>query len=458
MNDPLQSPAPQDERKTAPKPARTPRWGRPPYPADGGPKPAAAMRFIMLVVLIDMLAVGLIVPVLPALVGKFTASPSEQTYWYGVIVFSYAIASFVGAPILGALSDRYGRRPILLLGFCGLALNFFSTALATTAWMLVASRLVGGAMQANAAVANAYVADITPPELRAKRFGLLGAMFGIGFILGPVMGGILGGINLQLPFFVAGGLALINLAYGYFVLPESLPIDHRRTVDWPRANPFSSLKQLAQLKGVGLLVGVMACASLAQFTLYTTWVLYTTFKFNWGPTENGWSLFAVGIVSALVQGVLLGRLLKRFTPQRLAVWGLVSSTLAFALWGLVTEGWMMYPVILANLLGATVAATMQSLISSAADKRNQGQTMGALSGLSSLMAVIAPAFGAPLLGMVSHLPAGDWRIGMPMYFGAALQALALVLAVIHFRRTSRPGSAAETVEAAEAAEAVPKAP
>ena len=414
------------------------------------------MRFIMLVVLIDMLAVGLIVPVLPPLVGKFTSSPSEQTYWYGLIAFSYAIASFIGAPILGALSDRYGRRPILLLGFCGLALNFFSTALATTGWMLVASRVVGGAMQANAAVANAYVADITPPDQRAKRFGLLGAMFGIGFILGPVLGGILGGIDLQLPFFVAGGLALINLAYGYFVLPESLPAEQRRAVNWRRANPLSSLKRLAELKGVGLLVGVVACAGLAQFTLYTTWVLYTTFKFHWGPTENGWSLFAVGIVSALVQGVLLGRLLKRFTAQRLAVMGLVSSTLAFAAWGLVTEGWMMYPVIFANLLGAAVAATTQSLISSAADARNQGQTMGALSGLSSLTAVIAPAFGAPLLGLVSHLPAGDWRIGAPMYFCAALQALALVLAVIHFRRVPQPATvAAQASQAAKAAKAAP---
>ena len=444
MNDPLQSPPSQDERRAVVKPAHTlnPSGARPTDPVDAVPTKSAAMRFIMLVVLIDMLAVGLIVPVLPALVGTFTASPSEQTYWYGLIVFSYAIASFVGAPILGALSDRYGRRPILLLGFCGLALNFFATALASTAWMLVASRLVGGAMQANAAVANAYVADITPPEQRARRFGLLGAMFGIGFILGPVLGGLLGGIDLQLPFFVAGGLALLNLAYGYFVLPESLAPDQRRVVDWRRANPLSSLKQLAELKGVGLLVAVVACAGLAQFTLYTTWVLYTTFKFQWGPTENGWSLFAVGIVSALVQGVLLGRLLKHFTPQRLAVWGLVSSTLAFVLWGLVTEGWMMYPVIFANLLGATVAATMQSLISSAADGRNQGQTMGALSGLNSLMAVIAPAFGAPLLGLVSHLPAGDWRIGTPMYFCAALQALALALAVMHFRRIQRLGTAA----------------
>ena len=404
-----------------------------PVPAVPAGKSPAAMRFILLTVLIDMLAVGLIVPVLPGLVGKFTANPAEQTYWYGVVTFSFALASFVGAPILGALSDRYGRRPILLIGFCGLMINFFMTAMASALWMLIVSRIFGGGMQANAAVANAYVADITPPEQRARRFGLLGAMFGIGFILGPVIGGLLGGIDLHLPFWVAGGLAFVNLLYGWFVLPESLPPERRRAIDPRRANPFSSLKQLAQLKGVGLLVAVLACAGLAQFTLYTTWVLYATFKFGWGPTENGWSLFAVGVVSAVVQGALLGRLLKVFTPQKLAVMGLLSSTLSFVAFGLVTEGWMMYVVIVANVLGNTVAATMQSLISSAASGSEQGQTMGSVSGLNSLMAVIAPMFAAPLLGAVSHFPAGDWRIGAPLFFCAALQALALMFAISLFR-------------------------
>ena len=400
------------------------------------------MRFVMFTVLIDMLSIGVIVPVLPALVGGFTSSPNEQTYWYGVIAFSFSLASFFASPLLGALSDRYGRRPILLIGFCGLAINFFMTALASALWMLVASRVIGGAMQANAAVCNAYVADITPPEERAKRFGLLGAMFGIGFILGPVIGGVLGGIDLRLPFFFSGGLSLLNLAYGYFVLPESLPVERRRPLKWQQANPFASLKALAQLKGVGLLMGVIACANLAQFTLYTTWVLYTTFRFGWGPAQNGWSLFAVGIVSALVQGALLGRLLKRFTAPRLAMMGLLSSSLAFLAWGLVTEGWMMYPVIFANLLGAAVAASIQSLISSAADSNQQGQTMGAVSSLGSLMAVIAPLLGAPLLGVVSHLPPHDWRIGAPMFLCAALQATALLLAWAHFRKVRPVGPAA----------------
>jgi MFS transporter, DHA1 family, tetracycline resistance protein len=397
----------------------------------------AAMPFIMATTLIDMVSIGLIIPVLPALVGGFTGSQADQAFWYGVVTFAFGLANFIASPILGALSDAHGRRPVLLLGFCGLALSFLATALATALWVLIAVRLVSGAMQANMSVGNAYVADITPPEERAKRFGLLGAMFGLGFILGPVMGGLLGAIDLRLPFFAAGGLALVNLLYGYFVLPESLPADRRRPFRWRAANPIASLRGLAQLKGAGMLVAVIACAGLAQFVLYTCWVLYTTFKFGWGPLENGWSLAAVGVVSVIVQGFLLGRLLRWFSPRRLAVLGLISSTLAYVLWGAATQGWMMFAVIFVNLLGSTVAAAIQSLISSAADARGQGQALGAVGGLNSLTAVIAPAIGAPLLTMVSHLPAGDWRIGTPFFFCALLQGAALVLAVIHFRRLRR---------------------
>jgi DHA1 family tetracycline resistance protein-like MFS transporter len=257
----------------------------------------AAMPFIMLTVLIDMVAIGLIIPVLPALVGSFSSSRADQAYWYGVVAFSFGISNFLASPVLGALSDHYGRRPVLLLGFLGLGVSFFGTAFATSLWVLVAVRVAAGAMQANAAIANAYVADITPPEQRAKRFGMLGAMFGLGFIIGPVMGGLLGAISLNLPFFVAGVLAMVNLIYGYFVLPESLPATQRKAFSWRAANPLASLRALAQLKGVGPLVGVVAFSGLAQFVLYTSWVLYTTFKFGWGPLENGWSLAAVGIVS-----------------------------------------------------------------------------------------------------------------------------------------------------------------
>jgi len=399
------------------------------------------MPFIMLTTLVDMIAIGLIIPVLPALVGSFTGSQADQAFWYGVVTFTFGFANFFASPVLGGLSDRYGRRPVLLIGFCGLAMSFLLTAMATELWMLILIRLLSGAMQANISVSNAYVADITPPEQRARRFGMLGAMFGLGFILGPVMGGLLGAIDLRLPFFAAGSLALLNLLYGYFVLPESLPPARRRAFSLKSANPVSSLRGLAQMKGAGLLVGVIACSGLAQFVLYTTWVLYTTFKFGWGPQENGWSLAAVGIVSALAQGVLMGRLLRLFSPRRLAVMGLLSSTLSFIGWGAATEGWMIFAIIFANLLGATVSASIQSIISGAVDARRQGQAMGAVGGLNSLMSVIAPVLGAPLLQAVSHLPQGDWRIGAPFYFCAALQALALALAVSHFHRERTARSA-----------------
>jgi len=394
----------------------------------------AAMPFIMLATLIDMMAIGLIIPVLPALVGSFTASQTDQALWYGVVTFTFGIANFFASPILGALSDAHGRRPVLLLGFCGLAMSFIATALVTALWMLVVVRLVAGSMQANISVSNAYVADITPPEERARRFGMLGAMFGLGFILGPVMGGLLGAIDLRLPFFAAGSLALLNLLYGWFVLPESLPLERRRPFALASANPVRALRGLAQMKGVGLLVAVIACSGLAQFVLYTTWVLYTTFKFGWGPWENGWSLAAVGIVSAVVQGLLMGRLLRFFSPRRLAVLGLLSSTLAYLLWGAATDGWMMYAIIFINLLGSTVTAAMHSIISGAVDARSQGQAMGAVGGMNSLMAVVAPVLGAPLLTVVAELPQGDWRIGAPFFFCAALQGAALALAVTHFRR------------------------
>lgn len=408
---------------------------------------AAAMPFIMITVLIDMMAIGLIIPVLPPLVGTFTGSQADHAFWYGVVTFAFGFANFFGSPVLGALSDQYGRRPVLLLGFTGLALSFFVTGLATALWMLVAVRLVSGALQANASVAQAYVADISAPEERTKRFGMLGAMFGMGFVLGPVMGGILGDINLHLPFFVAGSLAIVNALYGVFVLPESLPPERRSKVNWRKANPVAAFKQLQGLEGVGSLVAVLGLASLAQFVMHTTWVLYTGFKFGWGPKENGWSLFAVGAMSVLVQGGLIRIALKHTTPHRLAVMGLVSYSICYALWGAATEGWMMYAIVGLNLFGFMATTALQSLVSNAADSHSQGKTLGAVASLNSLAAVAAPVLGAALLTLVSDLPRGDWRIGAPFFLCAALQVAATVLALRHFRlHPSTP--AAATAESA----------
>jgi MFS transporter, DHA1 family, tetracycline resistance protein len=393
------------------------------------------MRFVMVTMLIDMVSIGIIIPVLPVLVGEFTGSMAETAFWYGAVMLTFAVANFFASPVLGALSDHYGRRPVLLIGFCGLAVSFLVTAVVTELWMLIAIRVLSGATMANAAIANAYVADITPPGERAQRFGQLGAMLGLGFILGPALGGLLGEVDVRLPFAVAGGCALVNLAYGVFVLPESLPPERRRPMSWrAAANPFAALARLGRLEGVGSLVAVIGLTNLAQFILQTVWVLYTMFRFHWSPMQNGWALFLVGAVSFTVQGFLLRRLIAAFGNERLALVGIASSMLCHLGWAAATQGWMMYALIALNLLGYAVVPTVQSMVSRAADPKTQGATMGAVAALGSLASVLGPAIGAPLLGFVSHLPANDVRIGAPFFFTSALLLTSAVIIFTRYRR------------------------
>jgi DHA1 family tetracycline resistance protein-like MFS transporter len=395
-----------------------------------------AIPFILITVVIDVMGFGLLLPVLPALVGEFTSGRDAQTYWYGAMIVAFGLTQFVCAPFLGALSDRYGRRPILLLSIAGLGSMFLLTALATSVQMLVALRVMGGALAANFSVANAYVADITAPENRAKSFGMIGAAFGIGYIVGPMVGGLLGAIDIRLPFYAAAALSVANLLYGWLVLPESLPPDARavRALDFRRVNPIGSLYGLTRLRNVGVLVAVIALASLAQFILHTTWVLYTQFRFDWGPRETGLSLFVVGLTAAMVQGGLLGPLLREFGERRLVIAGLVSGTLAYIAYGLTTVGWLMYVFIFANMLAFAIGPALNAIVSKAADPKEQGLALGSLSSMNSLLAAAAPLIGAPLLAEASHLPAGDWRIGAPFFMSAALSVVALALAVAHFRR------------------------
>ncbi len=412
-----------------------------PAPAIGASR-KAAVPFILVCVLLDVLGFGLVIPVLPALVGEFALARDAQAYWYGVMSVVYGVMQFACAPLLGALSDRYGRRPVMLFAITGLGLDFLLMALAPSLWWLLAVRVIGGATAANFSVASAYIADVTPPETRGKAMGMIGAAFGIGFIIGPVIGGLLGAHDIRLPFYVAAALSLTNVVYGFFVLPESLPADRRAPFTLARANPFSALRGLVQLRGVGGLVWVYALTVLAQFILHSTWVLYTTFRFGWTPRDNGLSLFAVGAVTALVQGALLGMLLKRFGEHWIVVAGLASGVLAFLFYGLVTQSWMMYAVIVANILGFAAGPALQGLISKNVDERSQGITMGSLNSVSSIMLVIAPLIGAPLLAAVSHLPTDDWRVGAPFFASTLLQAASLAVAIIHFRKrpTDQPPS------------------
>lgn len=390
------------------------------------------MPFIMVAVFIDVLGIGLALPVLPVLVGEFSVSREMQAYWYGALVVSYGLMQFFCAPLLGAVSDRVGRRPILLASILGLGVHFLLIALAPTLWFMLLARLLGGITGASLSVANAYASDVTAPEQRAKSFGLLGAVFGLGFICGPVIGGLLGAIDLRLPFFCAAALAMLNALYGYFLVPESLPTGRRSAFSFAKANPFGALLALGRRGDIGGLIAVFALIILAQLILQTSWVLYTHFRFGWGTRDNGFTLFCVGIVAAVVQGALLGPLLRRFGEVRLALIGIATGTIAYVLYGLAWQGWMMYAIIFANFISFAAGPALQGIVSKAVDPKEQGVTMGSLTSINSVMFVIAPLIATPLLAQVGTLPQSDWRVGATFYVSAALQAIAFWVARRHF--------------------------
>jgi DHA1 family tetracycline resistance protein-like MFS transporter len=394
----------------------------------------AGLPFILATVFLDMLGIGIVIPVLPALVSSMTADKPAQAYWYGALLASYGVAQFLFAPFLGAVSDRFGRRSVLLISIFGLALNFFITAVSPWLWLLLVSRLIGGGFGASYTIAGAYIADVTKPENRSRSFGLMGAVFGLGFICGPMIGGLLAANNLRLPYFVAAGLALLNWLNGYFILPESLPKERRTPIDFKKVNPFSAILALTQVRGIGSLVMVYTFSVFGQFILQANWVLYTSFRFGWGPKENGISLFVVGIVSTVVQAGLFGILLKKLGDTRTALAGMASSAISYVFYGLAFQGWMMYAIILVNLLGFVINPALQGIVSKAVDPRHQGITLGSLNSISSIMMVIAPLVGTPLLAHVSGLPATDWRVGMVFFVAALAQGTAFVQAYFHFRR------------------------
>jgi DHA1 family tetracycline resistance protein-like MFS transporter len=402
--------------------------------AAGGPVAArkVGLNFILVCVFIDMLGIGLIIPVLPMLIGEFAGSKELQAEWYGWLVTLFGLMQFVFMPILGALSDRIGRRPVLLISIIGVGINFLVTALAANVWMLAVGRVIGGSSSASISVASAYAADVSTAENRAKSFGMVGAAFGLGFICGPMLGGLLGSLSLRLPFYVGAGLCAANAIYGYLMVPESLPKERRKPFSLARANPFSALATLARRTDIRGLIAVFALATFGQIMLQTTWVLYTYFRFNWKTFDNGMALFCVGISAAVVQAGLLGWLIKRMGEIRLSLVGLASGAIVYVLYGLATEGWMMYALILCNLLSFAAGPALQGIVSKATDPREQGALMGALQSISSLAMVIVPGIGAWMLSAVSHLPPNDWRIGVTFFFSGVLQTIALVIAWRYF--------------------------
>jgi len=394
----------------------------------------ANLKFILICVFIDMLGIGLIVPVLPVLVRDFVQTRDQQAMWFGVLSATFGLMQFIFMPMLGAISDRVGRRPVLLYSMAGMCLNFLATAWAPNLACLFIGRVIGGMSSASMSVASAYASDISTHENRSKSFGKVGAAFGLGFICGPMLGGLLGDVSLRLPFYVAAGLSALNFVYGYLVVPESLPAERRAPFALSRINPFAALLRLARRTDIRGLVIVFTLMTFAQMMLQTTWVLYTTFRFDWTPRDNGIALFCVGVAAVVVQAGLLARLIRRFGEVRLSLLGLLSGGITYTLYGLATHGWMMYVFILCNLLAFAAGPALQGIVSKATPAQEQGELMGSMQSISSLGVILMPLAGTSLLGAVSHLPPNDWRIGSTFFVCAAMQALAIAFALRYFRQ------------------------
>ncbi len=398
------------------------------------PRPRAAnLNFVLVCVFIDMLGIGLIIPVMPLLVGGFVSGRDEQALWFGILATVFGLMQFIFMPMLGAISDRVGRRPVLMVSMAGMCLNFLITAWAPNLACLFIGRVIGGMSSASMSVASAYAADISTHENRAKSFGKIGAAFGLGFICGPMLGGLLGSVDLRLPFYVAAALSAANLAYGYLAVPESLPAERRAPFALARVNPFSALGRLLRRTEIRGLVAAYALMTFAQMMLQSTWVLYTTFRFSWTPRENGIALFCVGLSAAVVQAGLLGMLMRRFGEQRLALLGLASGAITYTLYGLATQGWMMYVFILCNLLAFAAGPALQSIISKSSDASEQGELMGSLQSISSVGIIAMPLLGTSILGAASHLPVHDWRMGSTFFLCAAMQLAAIAVAHRYFK-------------------------
>jgi DHA1 family tetracycline resistance protein-like MFS transporter len=384
----------------------------------------ASIRFILATLVIDALGFGLVVPIVPALVLHLSGlTVSAASIWVGTLLAAFALMQFVCAPILGALSDRFGRRPVLLLSLSGICVNYLLLAWSPTLAWLFLGRLIAGATAANASTAAAYIADITPPKLRASRFGLVGAMFGVGFVLGPALGGLLGTYGLRVPFLAAAGLAGCNVLYGLFVLPESLPVERRRAIDWRRANPLGSLRVVIADRNLARLAIAWCCPWFALGALQSAFVLANQLRFGWNTQHNGMAFALAGLGSAVVQGLLVQRIIPNLGERRTAITGSVLTTSAYLCIAFAPFGWVVLLGILLQAAGAITNPAVQGMVSANAPADRQGETQGALSSLQGLTAIVSPLIAGWLF---SSFTGPDAMVVLP---GAPFVASALACCV-----------------------------
>lgn len=396
---------------------------------------SAAIGFIFITLLIDITGWGIVIPVVPKLIQELIDNPdlSVASQYGGWLSFAYAGMQFVFASVLGGLSDKYGRRPVILFSLLGFSINFMIQALAPTIFWLFVGRLFSGVTGASITTASAYIADISTDEDRAKNFGMIGAAFGLGFIIGPVIGGVLGQYGARIPFYAASVLCLVNFLYGWFILPESLEKENRRPFNWRRANPVGSLLQLRKYPQILGLIAALIFVYIAGHAVQTNWTFYTMYKFNWTETLVGISLGISGFMAALVQGYLIRYIQPKIGNEKSIFYGLTLYALGMLLFAFATQSWMMFAFLIPYGLGGIAGPALQSVISVEVPRNEQGELQGALASLVSLTAIIGPPLMTNTFYYFTHDSAPFIFPGAPFFLGFILMSASAVIVYYVFR-------------------------
>jgi DHA1 family tetracycline resistance protein-like MFS transporter len=391
-------------------------------------KNSKAIFFILVTVLIDVIGIGIIIPIMPSLYQELTGGTvSEASQYSAYLVFIYALMQFIFSPIIGGLSDQYGRRPVLLMSLFGFGLDFIFLALAPSIGWLFVGRIISGIAGASFTTANAYIADITEPEKRAQSFGMIGAAFGLGFIIGPSLGGILGEYGTRIPFWVSAGLALLNWLYGYFILPESLLPENRRKFDIKRANPIGSLLNLKKYPYVLALVLSLFLVNVSNFATQGTWSFYGIEKFSWSKMEVGLSLGFVGLMVAIVQGGLIRVIIPKLGQEKSLFLGLAINALGLAAFAFASSSWMMYAIMIPFAIGGLAGPAFQGIISNQVGKNEQGELQGGLTSLMSIAAIVGQPLMLGLFRAFTKENAPIYFPGAPFLMGGLLSLISLLL-------------------------------
>jgi DHA1 family tetracycline resistance protein-like MFS transporter len=396
----------------------------------------AALGFIFVTLLIDVIGFGIIIPVMPKLIQELTGGTLAQASSYGGwLLFAYAFMQFVCAPIVGNLSDQFGRRPILLASLFGFGIDYLFMAFAPTLAWLFLGRTLAGIMGASFTTASAYIADVSTPEKRAQNFGIIGAAFGLGFIIGPLIGGLIGVYGTRIPFFVAAGLTLVNWLYGFFILPESLSPDNRRKFEWKRANPVGSLRAIKRFPVIMGMVVSLVLVYISSHAVQTNWSYYTIEKFQWDEKMIGISLAVVGIVFAIVQGGLIRVIIPKLGQERSVYMGLGMYAIGYFLYAFATQSWMMFAITIPYCLGGIAGPALQGIISNQVPGNSQGELQGALTSLMSITMIVGPLLMTQIFYFFTRVDTPVYLPGAPMILGGVLTVISALLARRSLKRS-----------------------